>query len=209
MAKKKGRPPKSPSPHTPSPTKIPKTLDLQHIDDEDLEDIDALSPKKAASILQKLDELRSRIKGKVVADDPKATDEPIEEQPDAHSLTAKENIQEYSIKEGYEYLIGELQVFNHHRLIWNPVSISKHNFILWLLAHDSLRMKDNLPFLQASPLCELCAGAEETRSHLFFDCAWSRQLIEEAGNWIKDIDLKFSGHSFWDHLGLEPFLEGG
>ncbi|KAK7243518.1 hypothetical protein RIF29_38317 [Crotalaria pallida] len=92
MAKKKGRPPKSPSPHTPTPTKIPKSLDLQHIDDEDLEDIDALSPKKAASILQKLDELRSMIKGKAVADDPKATDEPIEEQPDAHSLAAKENI---------------------------------------------------------------------------------------------------------------------
>ncbi|KAK7256549.1 hypothetical protein RIF29_30002 [Crotalaria pallida] len=24
------------------------------------------------------------------------------------------------LEEGYEYLMGELQVFNHHRLIWNP-----------------------------------------------------------------------------------------
>ncbi|KAK7281120.1 hypothetical protein RIF29_08831 [Crotalaria pallida] len=30
------------------------------------------------------------------------------------------NNHQYSIKEGYEYLMGELQVFNHHRLIWNP-----------------------------------------------------------------------------------------
>ncbi|KAK7250743.1 hypothetical protein RIF29_33381 [Crotalaria pallida] len=49
-------------------------------------------PKKAASILQKLDELRSKIKGKAIADEPKAADEPNEEQPDAPSLTAKENI---------------------------------------------------------------------------------------------------------------------
>ncbi|KAK7288545.1 hypothetical protein RIF29_02006 [Crotalaria pallida] len=70
MARKKGRPPKSPSQHLSSPsastppTSIPKNLDLEHLDDEDFEDIDALSPKKATSILRKLDALRSRIKGK-------------------------------------------------------------------------------------------------------------------------------------------------
>ncbi|KAK7260016.1 hypothetical protein RIF29_25708 [Crotalaria pallida] len=63
MAKKKGRPPKSPSPHISSPTpSIPKNLDIEHLDDDNLEDIDNLSPKKAASILKKLDDLRSRIK---------------------------------------------------------------------------------------------------------------------------------------------------
>ncbi|KAK7250846.1 hypothetical protein RIF29_33572 [Crotalaria pallida] len=65
MAKKKGRPPKSPSPHLSSPPpSIPKNLDLEQLDEDDFEDIDNLSPKKAALILKKLDELRSRIKGK-------------------------------------------------------------------------------------------------------------------------------------------------
>ncbi|KAK7251601.1 hypothetical protein RIF29_34943 [Crotalaria pallida] len=67
MAKKKGRPPKSPSPHNSSPPpSIPKNLDLEQLDDDDFEDIDNLSPKKAASILKKLDMLRSKIKGKAV-----------------------------------------------------------------------------------------------------------------------------------------------
>ncbi|KAK7288459.1 hypothetical protein RIF29_01919 [Crotalaria pallida] len=67
MAKKKGRPPKSPSPHpSPTPNSIPKNLDLLNLDDEDLEDIEDLSPKKAGDILKKLDELRAKIKGKAI-----------------------------------------------------------------------------------------------------------------------------------------------
>ncbi|KAK7244792.1 hypothetical protein RIF29_39618 [Crotalaria pallida] len=84
------------------------------------------------------------------------------------------------------------------------MSISKHNFIFWLLAHDSLRTKDNLHFLQDSPLCELCAGVEESRSHLFFDCPWSRQLLEEAGNWIgvEVPHFKFLNWLRWMHPGF-------
>ncbi|KAK7281334.1 hypothetical protein RIF29_09219 [Crotalaria pallida] len=68
MAKKKGRPPKSPSPHpSTTPNSIPKNLDLLNLDDEDLEDIEDLSPKKAGDILKKLDELRAKIKGKAIA----------------------------------------------------------------------------------------------------------------------------------------------
>ncbi|KAK7273616.1 hypothetical protein RIF29_14673 [Crotalaria pallida] len=72
MARKKGRPPKSPSSQTSSRSPsnaIPKNLDLENLDEDDLEDIDALSPTKAASILQKLDALRAKIKGKAVVDD--------------------------------------------------------------------------------------------------------------------------------------------
>ncbi|KAK7273808.1 hypothetical protein RIF29_14871 [Crotalaria pallida] len=48
---------------------VPKNLDLEQLDDDDFEDIDALSPKKAASILKKLDLLRYRIKGKAIEGD--------------------------------------------------------------------------------------------------------------------------------------------
>ncbi|KAK7255717.1 hypothetical protein RIF29_29136 [Crotalaria pallida] len=72
MARKKGRPPKSPSSQTSSRSPsnaLPKNLDLENLDEDDLEDIDALSPTKAASILQKLDALRPKIKGKAIVDD--------------------------------------------------------------------------------------------------------------------------------------------
>ncbi|KAK7282073.1 hypothetical protein RIF29_10592 [Crotalaria pallida] len=75
MARKKGRPPKSPFnqhsfPLVSTPiTSVPKNLDLEHLDDDDFEDIDSLSPKKVASIMKKLDVLRSRIKGKAIEGD--------------------------------------------------------------------------------------------------------------------------------------------
>ncbi|KAK7281427.1 hypothetical protein RIF29_09411 [Crotalaria pallida] len=70
MARKKGRPPKSPSPHpSPTPNTIPKNLDLLNLDEEDMEDIEDLSPKKAGSILKKLDELRAKIKGKEIVEE--------------------------------------------------------------------------------------------------------------------------------------------
>ncbi|KAK7287520.1 hypothetical protein RIF29_00801 [Crotalaria pallida] len=69
MARKKGKPPKSPSSQTSSRSPsnaIPKNLELENLDDDDLEDIDALSPTKAASILQKLDDLWAKLKGKAI-----------------------------------------------------------------------------------------------------------------------------------------------
>ncbi|KAK7281876.1 hypothetical protein RIF29_10220 [Crotalaria pallida] len=72
MARKKGRPPMSPSSQTSSRSPsnaLPKNLDLENLDEDDLEDIDALSPTKAASILQKLDPLWAKIKGKAIVDD--------------------------------------------------------------------------------------------------------------------------------------------
>ncbi|KAK7273628.1 hypothetical protein RIF29_14685 [Crotalaria pallida] len=73
MAKKKGRPPKSPSPkpspNTPNTNSIPKNLDLLNLDEDDMEDIEDLSPKKAGSILEKLDELHAKIKGKAIVEE--------------------------------------------------------------------------------------------------------------------------------------------
>ncbi|KAK7267250.1 hypothetical protein RIF29_19917 [Crotalaria pallida] len=80
MAKKKGRPPKSPSSkHSPTTNPIPKNLDLETLDEEDFEDIDDLSPKKALVILKKLDDLRAEIKGKAVVDDSVETSKNMEE----------------------------------------------------------------------------------------------------------------------------------
>ncbi|KAK7255772.1 hypothetical protein RIF29_29191 [Crotalaria pallida] len=68
MAKKRGRPPKTPSSSAKkTPTKPLDDLDeitqhsLMEIDDEDLEDIDSLSPKKAAALLKNIDVLREKI----------------------------------------------------------------------------------------------------------------------------------------------------
>ncbi|KAK7287146.1 hypothetical protein RIF29_00220 [Crotalaria pallida] len=67
MAKKRGRPPKTPSSSAKKPQSIdPKTIeeDLQQglvqLDDDDLENLDSLSPKKVMALLKNLDALREK-----------------------------------------------------------------------------------------------------------------------------------------------------
>ncbi|KAK7256000.1 hypothetical protein RIF29_29430 [Crotalaria pallida] len=72
MARKRGRPPKTPSS---SAKKTPDKhavvaddharIDLSMSDEEALEDIDNLSPKKAMALLRNLDVLRDRVKSKI------------------------------------------------------------------------------------------------------------------------------------------------
>ncbi|KAK7259753.1 hypothetical protein RIF29_25366 [Crotalaria pallida] len=70
MPKKRGRPPKSPNPKTPDPSSSTNVetqkqgLDLLELDEEDLADIDGLSPKQAEKLLRNLDVIRTKLQGK-------------------------------------------------------------------------------------------------------------------------------------------------
>ncbi|KAK7259328.1 hypothetical protein RIF29_24932 [Crotalaria pallida] len=71
MAKKRGRPPKTPSSASKKDdtgsvgdTGTPSKVDFSQLDDEDLHDIDNLSPKQAELWIQKIDALRAKIKEK-------------------------------------------------------------------------------------------------------------------------------------------------
>ncbi|KAK7282014.1 hypothetical protein RIF29_10478 [Crotalaria pallida] len=114
MARKKGRPPKSPSPAATPISSIPKNLDLENLDDEDHEDIDALSPKKASSILRKLDALRSRIKGKAIEDDKEGNNsDAVPNQPD---ITKLRNAGEKLIKEVIQNQCEDVSVVNESQM---------------------------------------------------------------------------------------------
>ncbi|KAK7260002.1 hypothetical protein RIF29_25676 [Crotalaria pallida] len=74
MAKKRGRPPKSPLPplfqsKTPTVTKANESAVLEDFDEEDLELLNNLSPKKLDLMMQKLAAMREKIKGKAVVND--------------------------------------------------------------------------------------------------------------------------------------------
>ncbi|KAK7255774.1 hypothetical protein RIF29_29193 [Crotalaria pallida] len=73
MARKRGRPPKTPSSSGKKPPSKPQDtiddqprLDLNQLDEDDLEEIDNLTPKKAEALLKNLDLLREKIKGKTM-----------------------------------------------------------------------------------------------------------------------------------------------
>ncbi|KAK7273026.1 hypothetical protein RIF29_14072 [Crotalaria pallida] len=75
MAKRRGRPPKTPSSlakkasnETDDDDGTRSKLDVALLDDEDLEEIDNLSLKKAEMLLKNLDLLREKVKEKVMID---------------------------------------------------------------------------------------------------------------------------------------------
>ncbi|KAK7281125.1 hypothetical protein RIF29_08841 [Crotalaria pallida] len=67
MAKKRGRPPKTASNKKTSHDNL--TVDLSQLDEEDIADIDSLTPKQAATLLKNIDAIRERLKGKAPATD--------------------------------------------------------------------------------------------------------------------------------------------
>ncbi|KAK7255703.1 hypothetical protein RIF29_29122 [Crotalaria pallida] len=71
MGRKRGRPPKTPVSSSKTKddfdgnsSRSPEKVDLSQLEDDDLEDIDNLSPKQAELWIQKIDILRAKIKEK-------------------------------------------------------------------------------------------------------------------------------------------------
>ncbi|XP_070005106.1 uncharacterized protein [Nicotiana sylvestris] len=66
-------------------------------------------------------------------------------------------------------------------------TIPRHNFILWLALHHRLVTVDRLTAwgIQVDIRCILCnSGKDETMSHLFFDCQFSRNMWNILLNWM-------------------------
>ncbi|KAK7273602.1 hypothetical protein RIF29_14658 [Crotalaria pallida] len=80
MAKKRGRPPKTPSSSkskASSESPGSQKLDFTQLDEEDLTEIDSLSPKQAERLLKNLDVLREKIKGKAILEEQQGEEQPV------------------------------------------------------------------------------------------------------------------------------------
>ncbi|XP_048605339.1 uncharacterized protein LOC125582924 [Brassica napus] len=66
-----------------------------------------------------------------------------------------------------------------HKAVWFSGRIPKHVFIIWVAARDRMVTRDKLLRwgLTVPSNCVLCAGNQENRQHLFFDCAYSNQAV--------------------------------
>ncbi|KAK7281267.1 hypothetical protein RIF29_09090 [Crotalaria pallida] len=80
MAKKWGRPPKTPSSSkskASSESPGSQKLDFTQLDEEDLTEIDSLSPKQTERLLKNLDVLREKIKGKAILEEQQGEEQPL------------------------------------------------------------------------------------------------------------------------------------
>ncbi|XP_074267101.1 uncharacterized protein LOC141590405 [Silene latifolia] len=81
----------------------------------------------------------------------------------------------------YEWLRGARTKVEWHNAIWECWNLPKHRFMGWLITHKSLHTNSRLKGFEMNVdgMCFLCGQAEETQKHLFFECAFSRRVIQE------------------------------
>ncbi|KAK7251616.1 hypothetical protein RIF29_34962 [Crotalaria pallida] len=89
MAKKIGHPPNSPATHQKTVTGKSKGVDLSQLDEDDLEDLDNLTPKQAETLLKNMDVIREKLKEKVPTPQEPSVSDGI--QKNAKPSEAKEN----------------------------------------------------------------------------------------------------------------------
>ncbi|XP_074308393.1 uncharacterized protein LOC141643226 [Silene latifolia] len=70
--------------------------------------------------------------------------------------------------------------------VWNRVCLPKVNFINWLSAQNRLLTKVRLLKFGviSDGVCCLCANAQESQQHLFFDCHFSAQCLSLVRHWL-------------------------
>lgn len=84
--------------------------------------------------------------------------------------------------------MGVRPKFGLARFIWSTVALPKHIFVLWLAAKGRLMTLDRLNRWSKDydrGICCLCNIDEESPSHLFFQCGYSRITLDDICRWLQ------------------------
>ena len=84
----------------------------------------------------------------------------------------------------YDYLRFRSSQVHWRRVIWEPWSLPRYSFILWLANLGKLRTRDRLHFLQTNSNCSFCNVEDESHNHLFFGCKWTSLLWNRIKHWL-------------------------
>ncbi|XP_074289153.1 uncharacterized protein LOC141614293 [Silene latifolia] len=89
-------------------------------------------------------------------------------------------IKDYSVQEGYRWLRPSLPQAHWWRVCWNNLNIPKTSFIYWAMIQNRLFTRDRMIRMGCHQglNCYICAGADETHLHLFFDCPFSIRCVQ-------------------------------
>ncbi|XP_070022703.1 uncharacterized protein [Nicotiana sylvestris] len=110
---------------------------------------------------------------------------------------------QYTIKDGYNWRRGEAIKWPYARWIWNRLNVPKHCFIGWAIMKKRLLTRDRLNLIGVSQekTCLLCERADETIQHLFFECKYSRRLLEYLCKWLKIKINNADQNNIWRKIG--------
>ncbi|XP_074301479.1 uncharacterized protein LOC141632875 [Silene latifolia] len=93
----------------------------------------------------------------------------------------------YTIQQGYDFLKPLTD-----KVTWYPWTLNnwicpKHSFLCWLVAQNRLLTQDRLVKMGilVNNCCEVCGVMAEDHTHLFFECAFSKQCLLLIQLWCK------------------------
>ncbi|KAJ6907746.1 hypothetical protein NC651_018243 [Populus alba x Populus x berolinensis] len=105
--------------------------------------------------------------------------------PQSLSLMALWNTSEGAFSSNaYDYLRFRSSQVHWRRVIWEPWSLPRFSFILWLAILGRLRTRDRLHSLQTDSTCIFYHVDDESHSHLFFGCQWTSLLWNRVKHWL-------------------------
>lgn len=82
----------------------------------------------------------------------------------------------FSVKEAWKALRVDSPKVIWHKHVWFSQCIPRHAFVLWMAMRGRLKTTDRISkwFNVSSTLCPLCKNVDESHSHLFFKCQFSK-----------------------------------
>ncbi|XP_074298000.1 uncharacterized protein LOC141628800 [Silene latifolia] len=91
----------------------------------------------------------------------------------------------FPLQEVYTILRGTDHNLRWMKALMNAAVIPKHAFVATLAAHHALATIENIRKRGVSlpSRCVLCYDAAESNSHLFFECSFSKTLMQQVLNW--------------------------
>jgi hypothetical protein len=89
----------------------------------------------------------------------------------------------YSSADTWAAIRTKHNVVDWWHLVWFPLSIPRHRFILWLAIKNHLSTGDRLVAWGYNGVssCSFCRSCIETRDHMFFQCSFSKSCEKMYG----------------------------
>ncbi|XP_074304572.1 uncharacterized protein LOC141639314 [Silene latifolia] len=93
----------------------------------------------------------------------------------------------YTISAGYHWLQEPHPPVLWHQDVWDPWVLPKHAFVGWLIYRAALNTRSKMfkLGLSVTASCVLCEMREETHDHLFWECAYSSQVLAGLEHWFQ------------------------
>jgi hypothetical protein len=110
-----------------------------------------------------------------------------------HGSTGK-----FSCSDTWEFLSVRAPRVDWWRVVWHPVAVPRHSFIIWLVFKDALITKERMCKwgFEGDCLCLSCWSSIENRSHLFFQCGFSRRIWRN----LRSLCLEHRSLQTWDEI---------